>query len=88
MNGRNKGGGIVPSPFKNAPPERFFSAFDSPFYIFTKSNSTPIGVLLLFGGDEGNRTPVRKSLDTAFSECIPSFRFPLDPRRRTALDLG
>jgi hypothetical protein len=45
-------GGIVPSPFKNAPPERFFSAFDSPFYIFTKSNSTPIGVLFAFGGDD------------------------------------
>ena len=28
-----------------------------------------VGVLSLFGGAEGSRTPVRKSLDTAFSEC-------------------
>ena len=39
------------------------------------------------GGGEGSRTPVRKSLDTAFSECSPLFRIPLTGRQRAGFRL-
>ena len=38
---------------------------------------------LPFGGDEGSRTPVLKSVCRIFYGCIPSFRIPLAKRRRT-----
>ena len=38
-------------------------------------------IVSLVGGGEGNRTPVRKPLDTAFSECSRSFEIPLTHRR-------
>lgn len=37
----------------------------------------------LFGGPEGNRTPVRKPLDMTFSECSLLFEFPLARRQQT-----
>ena len=40
----------------------------------------------LRGGGEGNRTPVRKSLHTAFSGCIRSFGSP--PLRRRSAGCG
>ena len=49
--------------------------------------STPFGVLLRFGGGGGNRTRVRKSLDTAFSECSRSFEIPLTHRRKAGYAL-
>ena len=44
-------------------------------------------IVSLVGGGEGNRTPVRKPLDTAFSECSPSFEIPLTHRRWTGYAL-
>ena len=44
-------------------------------------------VCLVFGGDEGNRTPVRKSLATVFSECSLCFKIPLAARPQTGLPL-
>ena len=44
-------------------------------------------IVSLVGGGEGNRTPVRKPLDTAFSECSPSFGIPLTHRRWTGYAL-
>ena len=41
------------------------------------------GVLLIFGGGEGNRTPVRKPLDTTFSGCRVSIRAFPRPRRHS-----
>ena len=41
-----------------------------PISIYRTNKRTPTkGVLLFVGGVEGSRTPVRKPLDTAFSEC-------------------
>ena len=40
------------------------------------------------GGGEGNRTPVRKPLHTAFSGCIPSFESPPHRRRWAGSGLG
>ena len=37
------------------------------------------------GGPEGSRTPVRKSIHTAFSERILSFEIPVNIRRQTGL---
>ena len=48
----------------------------------SKKIKTAQGGLYFFGGGEGNRTPVRKPLDTTFSGCRTSIRaFPW-PRRR------
>jgi len=47
-------------------------------------NAVPFGI----GGGEENRTPVRKQLDTTFSGCIMSFKFPLEKRRHTGFYLG
>ena len=45
--------------------------------VFTKKIKTAQGGLYFFGGGEGNRTPVRKPLDTTFSGCRASIRsFP------------
>ena len=40
------------------------------------------------GGGEGNRTPVRKSLDTAFSGCSRLFKIPLVRRKPTFFRFG
>ena len=39
----------------------------------------------LFGGGEGNRTPVRKLILTTFSECRRSIKFPFYARRTSGL---
>ena len=44
--------------------------------------------VIMTGGGEGNRTPVRKQLDITFSGCIASFKIPLGERRRTGSPLG
>ncbi len=44
-------------------------------------------IVSLLGGGGGNRTRVRKSLDTAFSECSQSFRIPLTHRRQAGYAL-
>jgi len=55
-----------------------FESFDSPHQKYhTKKNCHPFGVAILFGGDEGNRTPVRKQLDKTFSGRSLLFTFPL-----------
>ena len=43
--------------------------------------------LFVPGGDEGNRTPVRKFLDTTFFVGSHSFRFPSEERRMTGSPL-
>lgn len=44
-------------------------------------------IVLLLGGGEGSRTPVRKPLTMAFSECSLSFRIPLTGRRQAGFRL-
>ena len=41
----------------------------------------PCGCPFVFGGGEGNRTPVRKPLDTTFSGCRTSIESFSSPRR-------
>ena len=51
--------------------------------VSTKKIKTAQGGLYFFGGGEGNRTPVRKSLDTTFSGCrVSTVSFPR-PRRHS-----
>jgi len=49
--------------------------------VLVHEDKVDINLILFFvhinGGGEGNRTPVRKSVNTAFSGCIMSFKFPL-----------
>ena len=44
--------------------------------------------VIMTGGAEGNRPPVRKQLDMTFSGCIMSFEIPLVGRRHTGFPLG
>lgn len=39
--------------------------------------------LFIYGGGEGNRTPVRKSIPKAFYECSLYINIPLDSRLQT-----
>ena len=50
-----------------------------------KRKPLKIAVFSVFGGDEGNRTPVRKSLTKTFYECSLSFTFPLHSADKQAL---
>ena len=55
-----------------------FKLFDSPHQnTLPKRKTTPVGMAFLCGGDEGNRTPVRRQLDKTFSERSLLFTFPL-----------
>ena len=45
-------------------------------------------IVLLCGGDEENRTPVRKTFALAFSECICRFTFPYCSVWQQTLQLG
>ena len=60
----------------------------SPPLLFTKGKS-PVSEMEAGdgGGGEGNRTPVRKHADTAFSERIHGFGIPLTARPMTGLQL-
>lgn len=70
---------ILPRPWQN---RRRFPLADAKC-----KKDTRKGCPLHFGGGGGNRTRVRKSLDTAFSECSPSFGIPLTHRRWTGYAL-
>ena len=65
-----------------------FMLRSTPVLCLHQKQKAPARGAFAFGGGEGSRTPVRKSLDTAFSECSPSFEIPLIGRRRTAFRLG
>ena len=48
----------------------------SALFLLLKSKTTQLGGLMDRGGDEGNRTPVRRQLDKTFSERSLLFTFP------------
>ena len=56
--------------------------------LYQKASEEPTAPRLLFGGDEGNRTPVRKSILMTFFVDSPLFMFPLGKRERTRYLLG
>ena len=57
--------------------------------IYLKIRRETRGVpLRIFGGDEENRTPVRKPLDITFFVGSLLFRFPLGDREQTRYSLG
>jgi len=64
---------------KNKSPEeqkRIIQAYVKKVIVY--DDKVDIDTIVTFdGGGEGNRTPVRKSVNTAFSGCIMSFKFPL-----------
>ena len=45
-------------------------------------------IVLLVGGGEGSRTPVRKSIRTTFYECSLSIKIPLKNADKQAIFLG
>ena len=73
---------------RKVPKYDFLNCVRLHIFIPHQIEKAPTRGAFLFGGGEGSRTPVRKSLDTAFSECSPSFAIPLIGRRRTAFRLG
>ena len=54
----------------------FIAAFDSPHQVINQKEKAPYRCFFLFGGVEGSRTPVRKSIHASFSGCSLSIRFP------------
>ena len=66
-----------------------FGSFDSPHHKYhTKKEEPSIWMALLFGGAEGNRTPVRKQLDKTFSGCSLLFTFPLPHGNKHPYGIG
>ena len=49
---------------------------------------TTLWVVILFGGAEGTRTPVRKQLDKTFSGCSLLFTFPLPHGNKHPYGIG
>ena len=64
-----------------------FTSSDSPFQEIKEIRPTWVGSLL-FGGAEGNRTPVRKQLDKTFSGCSLLFTFPLPHGNKHPYGIG
>ena len=66
----------------------FADGFDAEENVYIiKRRALPYWQGSVFGGGEGNRTPVRKPLATAFSECSRSFEIPLTQRRKAGYAL-
>ena len=58
-----------------------------PVQLYQKETA-PYGVLFLFGGAEGNRTPVRKQLGKTFSGRSLLFTFPLPHGNKHSYGIG
>ena len=66
-----------------------FESFDSPQHKYhTKKEEPSIWMALLFGGDEGNRTPVRKQLGKTFSGRSLLFTFPYPDENKHSSELS
>ena len=80
--------GIAKRRLGTNPRRRFLIWYQSGHFTAKPPAKKQVFVQYLFGGGEGSRTPVRKSLVEAFSECSRSFGFPSPGADRQAPGCG
>jgi len=76
------------SSLKTVPRTVFLTLRSIPLLIALQYTKDAVRRLLHIGGDEGNRTPVRKVIIKTFYERITSFEIPLAGRRRAGFRFG